>query len=367
MSRNDEELGERIRRAKPPAVEAPFAKRRLRQELLSRHAAGTSRRLRLRTARLVGAAFLLGALGLLAFIALVPQRMTAQEMLSGLEDRYREGFPPAATHYVRSELRTASNPGPPLCIETWMAGGDKVRIKASREGETLGHALRVGGERYALPGRSAVELRLEIRGGGGPAAAGAKKVFRNVWLLPAKDGASGKDGLSRARIIVAQGETDLLGFACQSPSDIYERLRKSPRTEYVGEEAIAGKPEMLKVFRKRSSSELRCYTIDYDPLDRESLGSFIRGLPAQARETQGPDQGPIRIRRSPGGEPFIVGETRIEERIGIGVESGRISGIEFLLSWEGETIERYQLAYTTESVVKFRPEDFDPTLLGLVR
>ena len=299
MSPIDEKMGERIRRAKPPDVEIPLAKRRLRQELLSRHAAGTSRRLHLRTARLVGAAFLLGALGLLVFISLVPQKMTAQEMLSGLEARYREGFLPAASHYVRSELRTASNPGPPLCIETWMAGGDKTRIKASREGKTLGHVLRVGGERYTLPGRSAVELQLEIRGSGGPAAAAAKKVFRNVWLLSAKDGASAKDGLSRARIIVAQGETDLLGFACQSPSDIYERLRKSPRTEYAGEETIVGKPETVKVFRRISSSELRCYTIDYDPLDRESLGSFIRGLPEQARATQGPDQGPIRIRRSP--------------------------------------------------------------------
>jgi hypothetical protein len=367
MSRIDEELGERIRRATPPAVEAPLAKLRLKRELLSRHAAGTSRRLRLRTARLVGAAFLLGALGLLAFISLVPQKMTAQEMLSGLEYRYRQGFPPDTTHYVRSELKTASNPGPPLCIETWMAAGDKVRIKASREGKTLGHVLRAGGERFTLPGRSALELRVEIRGGDGQAAAGGKKVLRNVWLLPATDGASGKDGLSRARIIVAQGEMDLLGFACQSPADIYERLRKSPRTEYVGEETISGKAEILKVFRKRSSSELRCYTIEYNPLDRGSLGSFIRGLPAEARDAEGQERGRIRIRRSPRGEPFIVGETEIEERIKIGRESGRISGIEFLLSWNGETIERYQLAYITEGFGEFMPEDFDPALLGLVR
>ncbi len=204
-------------------------------------------------------------------------------------------------------------------------------------------------------------------GSGGPAAAAAKKVFRNVWLLSAKDGASAKDGLSRARIIVAQGETDLLGFACQSPSDIYERLRKNPRTEYAGEETIVGKPEIVKVFRRRSSSELRCYTIDYDPLDRESLGSFIRGLAEQARATQGPDQEPIHIRRSPRAEPFIVGETKIEERIRIGGESGRIAGIEFLLSWKGETIERYRLAYSEDNFVKFKGEDFDPEVLGLVR
>ena len=248
-----------------------------------------------------------------------------------------------------------------------MAAGDKVRIKASREGKTLGHVLRLGGERYALPGRSAVDLRVEIRRGGGPAAAAGKKVFRNVWLLPTEDGASAKDGLSRARIIVTQGEMDLTGFACQSPADIYERLRKNPRTEYVGEETIDGKPEIFKIFRKRSSSELRCYTIDYDPLDRESLGSFIRGLAAQARDTGGVDQKPIHIRRSPRGEPFIVGETKIEERIRIGGKSGRISGIEFLLSWKGETIERYRLEYVEDNFRKFKGADFDPKALGLVR
>ncbi len=359
MSRIEDEWAKRIRRATPPAAAAPLAKQRLKREILSLHEARTAKRPLLKPALIAGAA---GVAVLLAIVVLLPQRMSARERLRGLEGRYRVGLVPTATRYVRSEFGTDSNPGAPLVIETWTAGAGRARIRASRSGATVGHVLWLDGERYDLPAGRSTGMRLELRSA--PAQAGSEKGFRHVWVLP---GGKGPGGKALARVIVARGKLDPLAFASQSPVDVYGRLEANPGVEYLGREAGQAGEEAIEVFRGRSQSDLRCYAVTYDPAERPALSRFVQGLMAGNEAGAERHGGAVEVRPSPQGEPFVSGELEIEERVQIGRESGRIVGVEFVLAWKGETLERYRVSYREDAASEFRGVDFDPAALGLVQ
>ncbi len=367
MSGTGEEMTvERIRQARPLAQEAPLARERLRRELLSQHASDRKRWARWRSVFLATTALVLGALGLLTLISLLPQRMSAQEMLQGLEKRYRQGAVPASTHYIRSEMSVSSNPGPPLCVETWTAGGGRIRVRASRGGTTLAHILLTGSGRYTLPGKSAIDLNLELRPASSQAR-GSRKSFRQVWFYPGEQPAGKKGSAAQGRMIVARGEMAPLAFARQLPADLYRRLEKSPGLERIAAKSPRGNGQALEVFRRRSTSDLRCYTVEYDPSNRGGIVGLAGRLASGAEDPGSVSSGSVRLPRFPPGRPFITGKMDIEERVAIFRKSGRVAHVEFVSTWKDGPNERYRLEFLEDSFPGFKSSDYDPAVLGLVK
>lgn len=321
---------------------------------------------------ILGAVAGLTLIVLLTVINLIPERISARELIKDIGAVYDRTTTSGRVHHLRFILNVLHQR--PFEEEKWVyEEGEKIRAlqRDVKTGEILGHSIFHGDQVYAME-NSKFKVKYKIKKPSTPPDVPSSEkdngdITRsnfNIIITPVKNKRT-SDGQRIMQAYIMTSAFDYNAFQRQSPIDVVNDLMKKPDVDYLGSEFNESLGKNLDVLEKRWQATSFSLKLEFSEKHLPQVGWLCEQL--RADEFSLFMESPIAkfLQQRNISSDIDTKSVEVIENIKIFTDTKKIYQVDLSIRDSGKETYRAEKTFLTDEYVDYSQAIFDPEKYNL--